>query len=803
MPNLTTTSPLPVIVLKHGTLFPETVLPLRVVRSKSVRAVEHALKRDRLVVAISENTVTDQDDTQLRRLSHVGTIAKIERATGDGEEGYQLLLRGISRMNIDTILEQGDHLVAEGTHLEDVNDLDSATRQSLLITLKELSHAILKLVPGNTSEIEDRIDAIDDLNLLVQVCLAHVDLEFDQRQSFLSMNSLKQKTLSLLEHLQTRRNELQVKNEVNSKLNERLGKQQREAILREQMRTIQEELEESKTSEGGGKKTKKDYRKEIESAGMPEEVYKIATEELDRMESLGSQSPEVGVIRNYLDLLVALPWKAEGIQPEAIDLEAAKAILKKDHEGLEDVKKKILQSLAIAKLKKTTRGQLLLLVGPPGVGKTSLGQSIARAMNRKFTRVALGGVRDEADIRGHRRTYIGAMPGRIIQAIKRVGSKESVILLDEIDKVGRGAHGDPTAALLELLDPEQNSTFTDHYLDVPYDLSKIVFIATANTLETIPGPLLDRMDIIEVSGYSTPEKVHIALNHLLPKIREDLGMTEAQVTLDDEALMKTIHSYTREAGVRDLNRKLTSLFRSVTERVANASEPLPIAIRSNEVEEILGKERFLHDVVEKVAVPGVATGLAWTPMGGEILFIESNLMPGNGKLMLTGQLGDVMKESAQIALSLLRSNLSHLIPTAEFEKKDIHIHVPAGATPKDGPSAGVTMLSSLASAFLKQPIDSYLGMTGEITLRGAVLPVGGIKEKVIAAHRAGLKKIVLSKKNERDLKDVPEEVRRDLEFHTVEKVSELLSYVFGLPEVQNSIVGSHQPDGNQGATPAA
>ena len=404
-------------------------------------------------------------------------------------------------------------------------------------------------------------------------------------------------------------------------------------------------------------------------------------------------------------------------------------------------------------------------------------------MNRKFTRVALGGVRDEADIRGHRRTYIGAMPGRIIQAIKRVNSMEAVILLDEVDKVGRGYHGDPTAALLELLDPEQNSTFTDHYLDLPYDLSKIVFIATANTLETIPAPLLDRMDLIEVSGYSTPEKLHIAKKHLIPKIREDLGLTEDQVILDEEALLKTVHSYTREAGVRDLNRKLTSLFRSVTEKVVGQTEALPIAIQLANVEELFGRERFSHEVIERVAVPGVATGLAWTPMGGEILFIESSLMPGNGKLMLTGQLGDVMKESAQIALSLLRSHLSHVVPNGEFEKKDIHIHVPAGAVPKDGPSAGVTMLSSLASVFLKQAIDPSLGMTGEITLRGAVLPVGGIKEKITAAHRAGLKKIILSKKNERDLKDVPEEVKKDLQFHFVEKVTELLEEVFHLPKI--------------------
>ena len=607
------TSVLPVVILKNGTLFPNTVLPLQVLRPKSMRAIEKALKSDRIVLAISENSIesTDPNGVKINRLAQVGTIGKLERVSGDSQTSYHILLRGVSRVLVTHTETKDDYLIADGTHLDEIDDLDAETKQTLLGTLKQMAHAILELVPGNTDELEARLESIDDLALMVQVCLAHVELDFEQRETFLSINSLKERTLRLLDHLQGRKNMLQVKSEVNGKLAERLGKQQREAILREQMRTIQDELDDSKPSNG-----KKDYRKLIETAGMPEETQKIATDELDRMESLGGQSPEVGVIRNYLDLLVALPWKDEGINAESIDLEAAKAVLKKDHEGLEEVKKKILQSLAIAKLKKSSRGQLLLLVGPPGVGKTSLGQSIAKAMNRKFIRVALGGVRDEADIRGHRRTYIGAMPGRIIQAIKRVGSKESVVLLDEIDKVGRGAHGDPTAALLELLDPEQNSTFTDHYLDVPYDLSKIVFIATANTLETIPGPLLDRMDIIEVTGYSTPEKLHIAKNHLLPKIREDLGLSDEQVLLDDEALLKTIHSYTREAGVRDLSRKLTNLFRSVTERVATATEPLPIILTVKEVEELLGKERFVHDVVEKVAVPGVATGLAWTPMGG-------------------------------------------------------------------------------------------------------------------------------------------------------------------------------------------
>ena len=768
----------PVLPLRLATLFPGTLLPLRVTREKSMRALEAALKQNTAILVVSEKTEAGDLD-QIHHLAKIGTLAKIEKLSGDPRDGYQILLRGVTRFRISEIQDLGPYFTGEGEAWRDELDLDPATQSTLLINVKETAIAILNLLPGNTEEIENRIQSIEDLSILTHVCLAHMDLDFQKRIEFLGMASLKQRTLNLLLSLQTKKDQLQVKQEVNGRLNERLGKQQREAILREQLRTIQEELGES-----SGSKNKKDYRKSIEDAGMPEEAKKVAMEELDRMESLGSQSPEVGVIRNYLDLLVALPWKSDSsISAESIDLKIARETLEKDHEGLEEVKKKILQSLAISKLKKSTRGQILLLVGPPGVGKTSLGQSIARAMNRKFTRVALGGVRDEADIRGHRRTYIGAMPGRIIQAIKRVNSMEAVILLDEVDKVGRGYHGDPTAALLELLDPEQNSTFTDHYLDLPYDLSKIVFIATANTLETIPAPLLDRMDLIEVSGYSTPEKLHIAKKHLIPKIREDLGLTEDQVILDEEALLKTVHSYTREAGVRDLNRKLTSLFRSVTEKVVGQTEALPIAIQLANVEELFGRERFSHEVIERVAVPGVATGLAWTPMGGEILFIESSLMPGNGKLMLTGQLGDVMKESAQIALSLLRSHLSHVVPNGEFEKKDIHIHVPAGAVPKDGPSAGVTMLSSLASVFLKQAIDPSLGMTGEITLRGAVLPVGGIKEKITAAHRAGLKKIILSKKNERDLKDVPEEVKKDLQFHFVEKVTELLEEVFHLPKI--------------------
>jgi len=776
----------PLLALKNTTVFPGTIVPIRAMREFSVNSIEKAIREKSLLLTVSEN-----DDIQAmggvpfpNRLAKFGTLTRIEKYTGNKDEGYNLILNGTSRFKVSEVMDTGKAYSASGEIMDDLSDLDEKNTEDLIMKIRETAKTLLDFFPANTDSIMEQLESIDDLSLLIHVCLSHLELSFDERVGFLESLSLKKRALMLLELLEKRTQEFKVKTEVHGRMSARLGKQQREAILREQLRTIQEEL---------GDRTKKgatDYRQKIKDAEMPEDVNRIAMDELERMESLGNQSQETSIIRNYLDLMTALPWKSNKNAADGINLERSRKILEEDHEGLDEVKKKILQSLAIAKLRKTNRGQILLLAGPPGVGKTSLGQSIARAMNRKFTRVALGGVRDEADIRGHRRTYIGAMPGRIIQSIKRAGSKETVMLLDEIDKLGRGYQGDPTAALLEVLDPEQNSTFTDHYLDVPFDLSNIVFIATANNLESIPGPLLDRMDVIEVTGYTTSEKNHIAKKHLIPKIQKELGLSDDHALIDEPALHKTIHSYTREAGVRDLNRKLNTLFKSVTERVVNETEALPIKIGTNEVETILGKERYEYETAEKVAVPGVATGLAWTPMGGEILFIESGLMPGKGNLILTGQLGDVMQESAQIALSLLRSNLSVSVPIGDFENKDIHIHVPAGGIPKDGPSAGITMLSSLASSFLKRSIDPNLGMTGEITLRGSVMPVGGIKEKMIAAHQAGLKKIILSRKNERDLKELPVEVRNGLEFKFVEKVEDLLHEVFGIPQATPTVADS-------------
>ncbi|MBX9769100.1 MAG: endopeptidase La, partial [Bdellovibrionales bacterium] len=503
--------------------------------------------------------------------------------------------------------------------------------------------------------------------------------------------------------------------------------------------------------------------------------------ELKRLESMGPQNPESHMIRNYLDWLCSLPWAISA--PETIDLEQARQTLEADHYGLEKIKKRILQHLAVMKLRKGGKGSILLLVGPPGVGKTSLGQSIAKALGRKFVRASLGGVRDESEIRGHRRTYIGSLPGRILQSLKRVKENNPVFLLDEIDKLARGFQGDPASALLEVLDPEQNSTFVDHYLDVPFDLSKVFFIATANSLDTIPGPLMDRLEVIDLNGYTTNEKLHIARNHLLSKQLAEHGMEPGQIVIPDDVLLKMINHYTREAGVRELQRVIGNICRASAEKVLNlASAPgtiSPVILTAADLEEILGPEKFTHEVVEKIAPPGVVTGLAWTPHGGEILFIESTMMPGTGKLILTGQLGDVMKESAQIASSLVRAKLAVTVPGMNFEKHDLHVHVPSGAIPKDGPSAGIALLTSLASLMTGRSVSPKLAMTGEITLRGAVMPVGGIKEKILAAHRAGIERVILSRKNEKDLRDVPAEVRSQMRFDFVDSASEVLGIALG------------------------
>jgi ATP-dependent Lon protease len=796
---------IPILALRNLVVFPGITVPIRVGRPQSLAAIRSVLPQQQTVGGEATETLSQPILTVLQKrqeqkdqvdgndLYRVGVVCKIERirlsdgpkdatakdATGGSMGGYHLFVRGVERVRILEITSpQADKnglLEARIEPLPKDFDVDSATAKALLDSIKSLAQQILMLITSDSEQMIGLINGITDLDFLINVVASHIETPFAQKQELLELTSVKARALRLLDMMQHARDELQVRSQIREKLSTKLEKSQRDAILREQMRAIQEEL-------GGGDsessaRTTEDYRTKIDSSGMPEAVKKVALDELRRFESLGQQSPETHVVRNFLDLLVAMPWTVE---PEAeIDLAKAREILDHDHYGLDKIKRRLIEHLATMKLKGSDgKGLILLFQGPPGVGKTSLGQSIARALGRKFVRVSLGGVRDDAEIRGHRRTYVGAMPGRIIQGIKRAGSRNPVFLLDEIDKLGRGYQGDPAAALLEVLDPEQNSTFNDHYLDVPFDLSRVLFIATANQLDSIPGPLLDRMEVIELSGYTANEKMHIARQHLLPKLLEEHGLKEEQIKLTDEGLLHLISHYTREAGVRDLSRKIADVLRASTIKVVEGASS--VTIDSQSAEEALGPVRFEHEVTQAATPPGVTTGLAWTPVGGEILFIESALMPGNGKLTLTGQLGDVMKESAQIALTLIRSRLPQISATIDFDRRDLHIHVPAGAIPKDGPSAGVAILTSIASLFTGRAVNPKLAMTGEVTLRGAVTPVGGIKEKVMAAHRAGVERIILSRKNERDLRDIPEEVKRQLKFDLVDDIAEVLRIALGL-----------------------
>lgn len=764
---------LPVLPLKNTVIYPGVGQALRIGREKSILALNKAHENQSWILAVAQKS-PDQSALSTEDLCSVGTLCKVESVRGNAEVGFQAILRGHQRMNITDIILKDQYFQAIAEPLEDIVDIDDPTREALMESLKNQSRQILRYVPSNTEQLDDMIESVDDLAYLSYLCAAHIDVSLREKQELLENTNLKSRVMALLVHMQNFKENLQVQAEIRSKVSSKLGQTQREHILREQLKTIREELGEEDQGGASGDK----YTKRIEEAGMTDEAKKVALAEVQRLKNISPQSPEYQIIQNYLDLLTNLPW-SKASHDDVIDLEKAREILDADHYGLSKIKKRILQYLAVMKLKNNNKGNILLFVGPPGVGKTSLGQSIARALGRQYVRISLGGVRDEAEIRGHRRTYVGALPGRIINGMKKAGENNPVFVLDEVDKLGRGFQGDPGAALLEVLDPEQNNHFTDHYLEVGYDLSNVFFIATANSLEGIPGPLMDRLEIIEVSGYTTEEKFHIAKNHLLAKQYAEHGIRQDQLEVTDAALHHVIAHYTREAGVRELQRKIAGLCRAAAEKVLKNQESM-VVIDTKDLEEILGPERYTSEVAENAAAAGVVTGLAWTPMGGDILFIESTRMPGSGHLMITGQLGDVMKESAQIALSLLRSRLPLINPLVDFSKQDIHIHVPAGSIPKDGPSAGVTLLTSLASLFSQHKVDPKLAMTGEITLRGSVMPVGGIREKVLAAHRAGIEKVILAKKNEKDLNEVPQEIRNAMKFVFVENVNEVLKAALDL-----------------------
>ncbi len=760
----------PILAARNIVIFPGTTMPLNVGREKSVAAIKAAEAQDQhiLVVAQKSEEVSDPSFDDLYR---VGTLCKVERTRAGSDGNHQVILRGVKRVKL-TEGEVEGFLASAYEEYPLEQDFPPNVVTSVSDQVKAQAKDILALIPGDTKQFRDLIDALDDLNLILNLAAQYVDLELREKQELLEINSLKEYTLKILEIMQIHKEKLALQNDIRERMAQKLGKLQRDAILREQLKAIKEEL-----GEDDGDGSADDFVKKIEKAKLPKSVAKIAKDEAKRLSLIGPSAPESHVIRSYLELILALPWQKSS--KDNLELDHARSVLDGDHYGLEKIKRRIIQHLAVLKLKNDKKGSILLFVGPPGVGKTSLGQSIAKALGREFVRISLGGVRDEAEIRGHRRTYVGAMPGRIVQGLKRVNVNNPVMLLDEIDKLSSGISGDPAAALLEVLDPEQNASFTDHYLDTSFDLSKVFFIATANSLDTIPKPLLDRMEVVELSGYTAAEKLHIAKNHLIPKELKDHGMTSDQVKITDEAILRLIAGYTRESGVRELGRKVSEVLRGTTEAVLLDKNALH-QVGVGEVAEILGPERYFHEVAELTTPPGVVTGLAWTPVGGDILFIEASLMPGSGKLILTGQLGDVMKESAQIALSLVRSNLPAFVPGFSYESKDLHIHVPQGAIPKDGPSAGIAMLTTLASLFTGIRVSPRLAMTGEITLRGMVMPVGGIKEKLIAAHRAGIEKVLIPKRNEKDLLEVPEEVKAELRIELVETAHDVIRNALGI-----------------------
>lgn len=688
------------------------------------------------------------------------------------ESGYQVQIKVKDQVEVSDIVISANHIEGKSTIIPENIDMNEQSQKEMMDYIKKIAQEISgKFKDGG--ENMKVINGIEDLNALIGHISHFLPLSNEEKYTLMETTSLKERGLLFIDYFLRLKETIQIQIEMAERFSEKSNKNYREAALREQLRIIQEELNDGKSDP---KKKDQDYRDKIESAQMPEEVKATALEELEKLQTQSPNSAEYNVIRNYLDLIVNMPWHMEEEKP--INISEARQILNDHHYGLEKVKDRIIQHLAVMHLRKEKKGSILLLVGPPGTGKTSLGKSIAAALDRKYIRLSLGGIRDEAEIRGHRRTYVGAMAGRIIQSIKKAGVMNPVMVLDEVDKLMAGYNGDPASALLEVLDPEQNNTFTDHYLDLPYDLSNIFFIATANSLDTIPRPLLDRMETIQISSYTMNEKFHIGKNYLIKEALEEHGLSEEEIQIEDEALRKIISDYTLEAGVRGLKKQLATLARVTAEKVVLGNIEKPLVITEKDLEELLGRHVSRHEVAQDNNPPGVVTGLAWTPVGGEILFIEATDMPGTGQVILTGKLGDVMKESARISLSLLKSRLP--INTIPFKERDLHIHVPSGAVPKDGPSAGIALFTALASLVTGIKVNGKLAMTGEITLRGMVLPIGGVKEKLIAAQRAGIKKALIPKDNFVDLKDVPEEVKDQLEIVTVDTVEDVLRETLGI-----------------------
>jgi ATP-dependent Lon protease len=769
-------SELPVLPLRNVVAFPHTLLPLAVGLERSVRLLEDVLEGDRLMV-LAAMTDPSIEEPGPDGVYQAGTLAVVERALRIDDD-YQIVVRGLARVRIADWLTEEPYLKARFEQMPETLG-DEAEIEALRRELLAAARRMVLFFPQVPEGIMDILDQINEPAVLLYMIASNVRLDVEQAQSVLAGDDLSVQMRVLLTHVQRETEVLELGKRIRDEAQGEMEKTQREYFLRQQLKAIQKELGES-----GDESDVEGYRKKIEEAGLPEEARKEAERELDRLAQMNPQSAEAGVIKTYLDWLTDLPWNK--LSEDNLDLSHAEQVLNQDHYGLEKVKERILEYLAVRKLR-LERGveddderaaAILCFVGPPGVGKTSLGRSIARALGREFTRMSLGGMRDEAEIRGHRRTYIGAMPGRIIQAVKRAGTRNPVFMLDEVDKIGNDWRGDPASALLEVLDPQQNHAFRDHYLDVDFDLSEVFFITTANTLSTIPAPLRDRMEIIEIDGYTEYDKVQIAQGYLVPRQVKVNGLQPEEAKFTDDGLKAIIRDFTREAGVRNLEREIGRALRKVATKIATCDEACDVVVDPDQVREYLGKPRYRDESYLRTELPGVATGLAWTPAGGEVLFVEAKVMDGKGDLILTGQLGDVMTEDT-------------------LDDKVVHLHVPAGAIPKDGPSAGVTLVTALVSELTGRRVRGDLGMTGEVTLQGQVLPIGGVKQKVLAAHRYGLKTIILPRANEIDLDDVPQEIRGELEFVLVEHLDEVLERALA-PQVEFEVAMDEAPEGGNG-----